>query len=110
MAIRLQITSPTFIGTAEFHVPGEKQKEKVKFVFKYYTKKQLAKIQSEMRGKSDVETIMMIVANWIDENPDGEATPFNEENLALFLDTYHDAPNVIVNAYYDELLGARLGN
>lgn len=104
MAFKL-VPNPTFKAGVGFHVPGQQKNEKITFTFKYRDTEQLAQFQEEIKGKSNEEIVLMIADGW--EDIDLE---FNEEGLNQLFRYYHSAPERIIQAYYAELIGARLGN
>lgn len=98
--------NPTFPGTATIAVPGG-EAATLKLVFKHKTRDE-AKAFFERAAKSDEkESALMleVIAGWEDVD-----APFSEENLALLLQNYHNAPNAIFQAYMAELSTARRGN
>ena len=99
------VPNPTFPAKVGFHVPGETASQKITFTFKYRDTEQLAAFQEEIKGKGNVEVVMLIAEGW-----QGIDLPFDEESLAQLFRYHHSAPERIVQAYYAELIGARLGN
>ena len=99
------VPNPTFEAKVGFHTPGEQAQQKITFVFRYRDTEQLKEFQEEIKGKGNVEVVLLLAEGW-----KGIDLPFNEESLAELFRYHHSAPERIVQAYYAELIGARLGN
>ena len=93
----------TFRAKVTIPVPGGAE---VSFVgvFRHRSRTELHE-WVQAKGRTDEQTIMDCLAGW--EGVDAE---FNAASVALLLEQYHAAPRVIVEAYVDELMQARLGN
>lgn len=100
------VANPTFKGPVKIRAPGG-ETFTVVFEFKHRTKDALAGFfkSDEWLKKTDAQNIMSLASGWT-----GVDAEFNEENLRTLCDNYHAAASDVVNAYINELTGARLGN
>lgn len=97
--------NPTFKGKVHIHVPGEAKPAVITFVFKHKTRAQLDEFQAWAKGKPDEDVIQEIAEGW-----DVEGLEFDRDGLTTLCQNHHSAPERIVQAYWSELTGARLGN
>lgn len=94
---------PTFKAPVGIPVPGSSP-ALVEFTFKHRTRDAVLKWLEESRDASDVETVKAMATAWeLDDE-------FNDENIAKLCNNYAGAGFAIVQAYLDELRGARSKN
>ena len=94
---------PTFKADVTIPVPGGKAAV-VEFVFKYRDRDGFKEFIDSLGGGDDVDVIMDMASGW------DLADPFDRANVEKLAKLYMAAPMAIMNAYTDELTGARLKN
>ena len=112
MASKLKlIPNPTFKHTVNVPVAGG-EAEAVEFVFKHKKQSEInAMFAPDAIGqidtdaiKADTDFVLEFVSGW-DLDAD-----FNRENVALFLENYSGATQLLFREYADEINKARWGN
>lgn len=98
------VANPTFNASVPLHIPGG-ENESITLVFKHKRMSELKAFAESITEENVIDKLMEIVAGWIDVDAD-----FSRDNLAIMLDNYAGAGIAIMNAYVDELRGAREGN
>lgn len=95
--------NPTFKRDVEIPVPGEKP-AKLNFVFRHKTRNELKEFVDSLADREDIDTVMDVACGWgIDES-------FDEDNVEVLLQNYPGSALAIINAYLNEVSGARKGN
>jgi len=97
------VPDPTFSAKVEIPVPGGDAGDVV-FKFKARSRDEFDAFVAGLEGRKDIEVIMDIVNGW--DMPDA----FTEENVAALCKKYLSAPKAIIDKYFAELTGVRLGN
>jgi phosphomannomutase len=95
---------PTFEVSVKIPVPGHGTVDMV-WKFNHKDRKQLEELQSATnRDVEDHKYLMMIACGWgLDES-------FTEENVKIFVDSYHGSVKNIVDTYFQELGGNKAKN
>jgi tail assembly chaperone len=95
---------PTFRRKVAIHIPGEKDGE-IEFIFKHRTRDEYRDfLQSLGPDKTDVEVIMDVASGW------NLVEPFDEESIERLTLGFIGSARAVLDAYVNELTGARLGN
>lgn len=93
---------PTFTAGVRIPVPGG-EADPVIFTFKHRTREQVAEWLKATEA-TDVQTVLACATAW------DLADEFNEENVTRLCDNYAGAAFAVVDAYLNELRGARAKN
>mgnify|MGYP001562522192 CR=1 FL=1 len=97
------VPDPTFPAKVEIPVPGGNAGD-VEFKFKTRSRDEFDAFVSGLEGRKDLDVIMDIASGW--DMPD----EFNEKTVAALCQKYLSAPKAIIDKYFAELTGVRLGN
>lgn len=103
MAKLVLTAAPTFKTNVLIPVPGKKPTP-VEFVFKGRTKTEFKTFLEGLRDREDLDVILDICKGW-------ELTEeFGSEAVTQLMEQYIGSARAVIDAYINELSGARLGN
>lgn len=104
MAVKFKlVAAPTFKAKVSVPVHGG-EAVLLEFEFKHRTRDEMAKWLEGSAGRSDVDSLLDVLAGWeLDD-------PFGKESVELLVQNYCGAAPAIVARYVDELIQARRGN
>ena len=104
MAVKFKlVAAPTFKAKVSVPVHGG-EAVPLEFEFKHRTRDEMAKWLEGSAGRSDVDSLLDVLAGWeLDD-------PFGKESVELLVQNYCGAAPAIVARYVDELIQARRGN
>lgn len=94
---------PTFKSKVGIHVPGRGE-TLVEFTFKYRDREEAKAFIEESKELSDVESVQAVAQGWELEEA------FDDTNIGALCMKYPSAPFRILQAYFNELAGAREKN
>lgn len=97
------VANPTFTRAVEIPVAGGKPAT-VEFTFKHRTRDAFRELLDGMAGRDDISLLQDVACGW--ELSD----PFDADSLNTLIQNYAGAGRAVVEAYIDELRGARRGN
>ena len=99
------VPEPTFKTSVQITVPGQEEPATVELIFNYMSKTKALEFFSDMKGKTDVEALTILIAGW-----GGFDVPFSKAALETFLDNYPAAAFEIIQAFNRNLLESRIKN
>ncbi|CUI09839.1 Phage protein [Janthinobacterium sp. CG23_2] len=101
--------APTFKAPVQIQIPGAGEGE-ILFTFKHRTKNELEEFTESLKavdgedGPNHVDVLLDIASGWdLDE-------PFDADSLEKLTQRYMGAAQVVIAAYFTELMGARTKN
>jgi hypothetical protein len=106
------VANPTFPVVVKIHAPGQPQPLELRLVCRHKTMPAYkAWLESARTADDEARFVGEIVADWSDVvDAEGRPVPFGQAALGQLLAEHVTAGRDIVNAYGDELLGARAKN
>ena len=105
--------NPTFRVAVAMPVPGvaEGARPKIEVEFRHKTTAGLAAYVKDCAGRSDVDNLDEIIADWSGVGDDGgQGIAYSRDALASLLDQLPGASKALASAYFGELAAAKLGN
>jgi len=95
--------SPTFKSKVAIPIPGGSP-VLVEFIFKHRSKDDFFNWAQNLAGVEDVELVKDVASGW---DLDDE---FNDANITALTQTYGGSARAILDKYFAEQTGAKLGN